>query len=126
MHRILLRTVVVDVPTAVHDRTRDFWATALAASARRGVNYPEYHVLEHPATPGPVMIQDIGDSPARFHLDIETDDVAAEVTRLLAAGADEVERHDDWVVLRDPAGLLFCVVPADADDFAEKSTAVDA
>jgi len=91
MHRILLRRIVVDVPTAVHDRSRDFWRTALAEQARRGVNYPGYHVLEHPAALGPVMVQDIGDSPARYHLDVETDDVAAEVTRLLAAGASEVE-----------------------------------
>jgi hypothetical protein len=126
MHRILLQTIMVDVPSAVHDRTRDFWATALAAQPRRGVKYPEYHSLEHAAAHAAVFVQDIGDAPARYHLDIETDDVSAEVSRLLAAGASEVERRDDWVVLRDPAGLLFCVVPAEADDFAEKSTVIDA
>jgi hypothetical protein len=125
MHRILLRTIVVDAPSDVHDRTRDFWTTALAADARRGVKYPEYHVLEHPAATGPVMVQDIGTTAARFHLDIETDDVEAEVARLLAAGAAEVERHDEWVVLSDPAGLLFCVVPAEGDDFAAHATVID-
>ncbi|HJQ42470.1 MAG TPA: VOC family protein [Jatrophihabitantaceae bacterium] len=124
MHRILLRTIVIDVPSNVHDAARDFWTTALAASARRGTVYPEYHVLEQAAVPGTVMVQNVGSAGARVHLDIETDDVEAEVGRLLAAGATEVERHKDWVVLSDPAGLLFCVVPAEAADFAEKATAV--
>jgi len=34
MHRILLRTIVVDAPSDVHDRTRDFWSTALNAQPR--------------------------------------------------------------------------------------------
>jgi hypothetical protein len=124
MHRILLRTIVIDVPAAAHDRTRDFWATALTAHARRGTVYPEYHVLEHAATLGPVMVQDIGAADARIHLDLETDDVEAEVSRLVSAGATEVERHKDWVVLRDPAGLLFCVVPGEGEDFEKSATVV--
>ena len=127
MHRILLRTIIVDVPSANHDATRDFWATALGAQAHRGVRHPEYHWMEHPASAGPVLIQDVGAAPARFHVDIETDDVEAEVTRLVGAGAAELERHGDlaerWVVLRDPAGLLFCVVPA-GDGFAEAAREV--
>lgn len=125
MHRILLRTIVVDTPSEDHARVRDFWTAALGATARRGVTYPEYHVLENAAASGPVMVQDVGTAPARFHVDIESDDVDAEVTRLVAVGATVVERHDNWVVLRDPAGLLFCVVPAEADDFAALAVQVD-
>ena len=117
MHRILLRAILIDAPAPVHDATLAFWTAALAASARRGVQHPEYHVLEHAAALGPVMVQNIGDAAARVHLDIESDDVDAEVERLLAAGATEVERHDDWVVLRDPAGIVFCVVPGDGEEF---------
>ena len=118
MHRILMRTVVLDFPSDVHDVARDFWGVALAAHVRRGREYPEYHVLEHPAACGPVMVQLLADGTSRIHLDIETDDPDAEVARLLAAGATIVERHEDWSVLRDPAGLLFCVVPASSEDFA--------
>jgi hypothetical protein len=125
MHRILLRKFFIDAPTAVHDRTRDFWVTALAAQPHRGVKYPEYHWFEHPASLAQIFVQDVGTASARYHLDIETDDVGAEVGRLLAAGAHEVERHEGWVVLRDPAGLLFCVVPEDGDGFAERATVVD-
>ncbi len=125
MHRILLRKFFIDAPAEVHDRTRDFWVTALAAQPHRGVKYPEYHWFEHPASVAQVFVQDVGSASARYHLDIETDNVEAEVTRLLAAGAQEVERHEGWVVLRDPAGLLFCVVPEEGEGFAEQSTVIE-
>lgn len=52
----------------------------------------------------------------RVHLDFGAGDVEEEVSRLIAAGAVEVGRHsfgDDfrWVVLADPEGNVFCVVP---------------
>jgi hypothetical protein len=59
-----------------------------------------------------LLVQELGDGAPRVHIDIHTDDVAAEVARLTALGAGEVERFDDWVVMRDPAGLPFCVVKA--------------
>jgi hypothetical protein len=110
-----MRTVVLDYPDDVHDRARRFWQRALDAGVRRGTANPEYHVLEHPAALGPVLVQNLGDGPSRLHLDIESDDTGAEVARLVAAGAVEVARTGDWIVLRDPGGLLFCVVPAEVD-----------
>jgi hypothetical protein len=57
------------------------------------------------------MVQRIGDeAPARVHLDVETDIVEAEVCRLEKLGATRVEAVKSWWVMRDPAGLLFCVV----------------
>lgn len=50
-------------------------------------------------------------TPARVHLDIETDDVAAEIRRVEGLGATVLERHDSYAVLTDPGGLVFCVVP---------------
>jgi predicted enzyme related to lactoylglutathione lyase len=51
----------------------------------------------------------------RVHLDFSAADVDAEVSRLTAAGAGEVGRHQfgdnfRWVVLADPEGNVFCVV----------------
>jgi hypothetical protein len=125
MHRILMRTVVIDFPPDVHDAARDFWAVALAAEARPGHVYPEYHVLEHSAATGPVMVQRLKDGASRIHLDIETDDPESEVSRLIGAGATVVERHKDWTVMRDPGGLVFCVVPPGSEDFADIAHPVD-
>jgi hypothetical protein len=125
MHRILLRTVVFDFPGDVHDAGRDFWATALDAGVRRGRTHAEYHALEHPAAVGPVLVQHLGAGPSRVHVDVESDDTGAEVSRLVAAGATVVERFDDWTVPADPGGLPFCVVPARLDeDFARDARTV--
>jgi len=123
-HRILLNTVVIDYPADVHDAGRDFWQTALAAGIRRGKVHPEYHVLEHPAALGTIMVQQLREGGPRVHLDIESDDVAAEVARLVGAGASVVEQHDDWTVLRDPGGLLFCVVPGEGEEFTANAREV--
>lgn len=52
--------------------------------------------------------------PKRHHMDLFTDDQAAEVERLIALGATRKEwRYPsgaDYVVLNDPDGNPFCVV----------------
>jgi hypothetical protein len=48
----------------------------------------------------------------RVHLDLRAVDREAEVARLIAAGASEVARHENWVVMADPEGNEFCVFPA--------------
>ena len=50
-----------------------------------------------------------------MHLDFSTDDVEAEVARLVELGATETGRNSfgdfGWVVLADPEGNAFCVAP---------------
>lgn len=80
--------------------------------------------LPEPASMSWVGLQDVGTPPARLHLDVETDDVEAEVTRLTRLGAVKVEDGRTWVVMRDPAGLLFDVVPAESPGFDEHARTV--
>lgn len=58
-----------------------------------------------------VEVQKVDHAP-RVHLDIETDDIEAEVARLAALGAREVSRPHGgrWVVMQAPTGHRFCVV----------------
>jgi hypothetical protein len=113
MHRSTLGVVVVDIDEPDHDKGLAFWAEALGATATRVKEYPEYHSVRGPAVPTGFLVQRIG-GPSRVHLDIYADNVEAEVARLEAAGAERVEFIDKWQVMRDPAGMLFCVVPAPA------------
>jgi hypothetical protein len=50
----------------------------------------------------------------RLHLDLYTDDREAEVKRLIKIGATRHRQtygpNDDFIVLEDPDGNLFCVV----------------
>lgn len=66
----------------------------------------------------------MGDSPARLHLDIETYDVEAEVARLVGLGATKVADGRAWVMMKDPSGLLFDIVPPESPWFAEHSRTV--
>lgn len=57
---------------------------------------------------------------ARIHLDLETEDRTAEVSRIIALGAtfhSEVEGSTrEWIVLQDPEGNEFCDIQSlDAD-----------
>lgn len=56
-----------------------------------------------------VSVQNISHE-SRVHLDLETDDEAAEVTRLEALGARKVAKVKHWTVMEAPTGQRFCVV----------------
>ena len=66
-------------------------------------------------------MQRLGDGPGRVHVDIHTDDLAAEVARLEGLGAQRVRQVHSWQVMRDPAGLTFCVVPDPAGTLSDDS-----
>ncbi len=59
--------------------------------------------------------------PQKLHLDIETDDVEAEVLRLEGLGARVKARIRRHVVMRAPGGHTFCVIPAARGDFASNA-----
>jgi Glyoxalase-like domain len=67
------------------------------------------------ATPeGPtldVFLQAITSQKARVHVDIETDDVEAEVHRLERLGGHRRRSVESWWVMEAPSGHIFCVVP---------------
>ncbi len=124
MHRILLREVVVDAPADTFAATRDFWAAALLTEARQVEDHPEFAALPDPASLSWVGLQSIGSGAARFHLDIETDDVDAEVERLTGLGAVKIAEGRTWVVMQDPSGLVFDVVPNETPFFSERARQV--
>ncbi|MEP7023508.1 MAG: VOC family protein [Actinomycetota bacterium] len=120
-HYSILNKIVVDVPAADHDRELAFWQAATGEQFLHFERFPEYHG-------GPVhgeqlwmLLQRLGDGPARMHVDIHTDDLEAEVTRLERAGASRVQRVNGWWVMQDPAGLLFCVIPDEPGTLTEEN-----
>ena len=76
-----------------------------------------YRRLRLPDAEIRILLQKTGDGKAskeRMHLDLESDDVEAEVARLEALGAirwdHQAERGFEFWVLRDPWGNEFCVL----------------
>ena len=106
-HFSRLTKVVIDVPASAHDRELSFWEAALGQPLPQFA-FPEYHGAALHGQDFWLLTQCLGDGPARVHLDIHTDDVEAEVARLEQLGAERVQ---PWQLMRDPAGLVFCVVP---------------
>ena len=114
-----LHVVVLDTARDAVAATADFWAAALGVTARPlDAPYDAYTYLADVPVPGgglAMLVQDVGaDTSPRIHLDLHVRHMAerdAEVARLVGLGAEVVDDSHRWVVLRDPVGLLVCVVP---------------
>ena len=113
-HYSRLSKIVIDVPEAVHDREVAFWSGATGQQLVRFDRHPEYHGADLPGHELGLLVQRLGDGPGRVHLDIHTDDPGAEMERLERLGAELVEQVHAWWIMRDPAGLVFCVIPEPA------------
>jgi Glyoxalase-like domain len=103
--------IVVDAPPADHDRELAFWRGASGQPLDELASHPEYHGSGLHGQDLALLVQRLGEGQARMHIDIHTDDLEAEVARLERLGAQRVEQVAHWWVMRDPAGLPFCVLP---------------
>lgn len=121
MHKSRLACLVIDCKDADLERHETFWASALGRGREEGVKDPKYRDLKGPASELRVLLQSVEHEP-RVHLDIETDNVPAEVARLKKLGAQEVGTCKTWVVMQAPSGHRFCVVNPQRPDFAENAT----
>lgn len=116
-HRSRLCQFVIDVDDL--QRGVDFWSTALQAVEEpiSSNSTPVYRRLRLPDSEIRILLQLTADAKThkgRIHLDLETDDVDAEIARLEVIGATrwdhQHERGYDFWVLRDPWGNEFCVL----------------
>ena len=118
MHKSRLSTIVIDCQTQQLDEAAQFWARALgwAAGSLADPEDANYRELAAPAGQVKVLLQAVT-HPSRVHLDIETNDVEAETTRLEALGAKRVTQVRKWWVMEAPTGQRFCVIPPQRPDF---------
>jgi predicted enzyme related to lactoylglutathione lyase len=111
MHRSRINGLLIDCNTNDIDSAARFWAEALGRAV--DPDHPgtrgDYRMLETPPDELSVQIQRV-DHDSRVHIDIETDDIAAEVARLENLGAKVDKRLERWVVMQAPTGQRFCVV----------------
>jgi hypothetical protein len=123
-HRSRLAALGIDCRDGDLEAHARFWSEALGY--RRGEPEADGKYVMFDPRPGEpqVFVQKVGHEP-RVHLDIETDDVEAEVTRLTRLGAREVERIRSWVVMEAPSGHRFCVVRPQRPDFPANASVWD-
>jgi hypothetical protein len=113
-HRSRLSTILIDAPSGAAPAVAAFWSQALGVPARTVPDEEQFTSLPG-ALPGLVLAVQAVDDQARYHVDIETDDVEAETTRLITLGAVEIGRWLDCRTLRAPGGHLVCVIPRHSD-----------
>jgi predicted enzyme related to lactoylglutathione lyase len=118
MHKSRLAGFIIDCRTADLEGAAEFWSQALGLSAQREpgdekyVNFERYNGLH-------IEVQKV-DHESRVHLDIETDDIEAEVLRLEALGAKRVTKVRTWWVMEAPTGQRFCVVRPQGPELARE------
>ena len=111
MHHSRLCSILIDCRTDDLESAARFWSEALGRPLREGANPGGSHYIglaTHDDEPV-VEVQKV-DHDSRVHLDIESDDIEAEVGRLEALGARRVAAIKTWVVMEAPTGQRFCVV----------------
>jgi|SRR5438105_4127846 hypothetical protein len=113
MHRSRLAGFIIDCQTGDLQAAASFWSSALGLDPR-GADGPTYVRLDGSSRDMAIEVQQVT-HPSRVHLDIESDDVEAEVARLERLGAKRLEAIKTWVVMESPTGQRFCVVKAKVD-----------
>ena len=123
MHKSKLSGFIIDCQTLDLDASADFWGNALGMAVRvlppgEGEIYKRLEDQQHGLH---IEVQAVSHE-SRVHLDIETNDIDAEVLRLERLGAKVVGPVRNWVVMEAPTGQRFCVVSASSADFEAKAT----
>jgi hypothetical protein len=126
MHHSRLCALLIDCRTDDVGEAADFWAQALgrAVDADHPGTRGDYVMLATPPDEPIVQVQRVHHE-SRVHLDIETDDIPAEVARLERLGATVVDRLERWVVMQAPTGQRFCVVRVQRPGFPKNATRWD-
>ena len=119
MHKSRVAGFIIDCRTDDLEIAATFWSAALGMEKRAlpGAEGQKYIRLIDPTDRLDIEVQ-IVDHESRVHLDIETDDIEAEVQRLEKLGARRVVKIHSWWVMQAPTGQKFCVVRARGGDFA--------
>lgn len=123
MHKSRLAGFILDCQTEDIDSAAKFWTQALGYRLKEPQSEVDEGLYRNFDT-GPgglhVEVQKV-EHPSRVHLDIETDDIEAEVQRLEKLGAKRIKQVRTWWVMEAPTGQRFCVVRPQSPDFAAKA-----
>src|SRR3954454_23940298 len=114
MHRSRVSTFLIDVRRDEVDAATTFWSEAPGVRTSSPDGEPQVITFPNATLGYGAEIQSVHDEP-RYHLDIETDDVPAEVARLTELGAVEIADWQGCHTLKAPGGHLFCVIPMHSD-----------
>ncbi|GAB3307918.1 VOC family protein [Geodermatophilus aquaeductus] len=120
-HRSRVAVLLLDLPPEVHAAGTDFWSAATGNPVEPDMTDPAWHRLGFLGGGLSFEVQRTGEgTPPRWHVDVETDDIPAEVARLEALGAQRKADMGSFWQMTDPAGLVFCVVGVQTGEAFER------
>ena len=122
MHKSKLAGFIIDCQTDDIERAAEFWGDALGMPVRElpAAEAALYKRLDDSQHGLNIEVQKVSHA-SRVHLDIETDNIEAEVRRLEKLGAKRIQAVHTWWVMEAPTGQRFCVVRAASKSFAEQA-----
>lgn len=120
MHKSQLAGFIIDCQDVDLDEAATFWSGALGLKAVTDPRSDDSKYRRLETAPGDleIEVQNV-DHPSRVHLDIETDDVEAEVARLENLGARRISKVHSWVIMEAPTGQRFCIIKPCRANFEE-------
>jgi predicted enzyme related to lactoylglutathione lyase len=123
MHKSKLSGFIIDCRTDDLKAAAGFWSAALGMPVRElpGAEGELYQRLEDAHHGLDIEVQKV-EHASRVHLDIESDDIEAEVRRLEKLGAKRVGAVKTWWVMEAPTGQRFCVVQAATPHFDRRAS----
>ena len=126
MHKSRLAGFIIDCQTQDLEGAARFWSAALGLDVRPPAQPvdPKYRTLDTAPDEVHLEVQQV-EHPSRVHLDIEADDIEAEVARLERLGAKRIAAVRTWYVMEAPTGQRFCVVRPQRADFAARANSWD-
>jgi predicted enzyme related to lactoylglutathione lyase len=125
MHKSRLAGFIIDCQTPDLESAARFWSAALGLAVRPSTpSEPAYRTLDTAPGDPHLEVQQV-EHPSRVHLDIEADDIEAEVRRLERLGARRIGPVRTWYLMQAPTGQRFCVVRAERAGFAERANTWD-
>jgi predicted enzyme related to lactoylglutathione lyase len=121
MHKSRLGGFIIDCQSDDLEAATGFWSAALGLQVTASAaSELKYRALATAADEVHLEVQ-IVEHPSRVHLDIEADDIEAEVRRLEKLGARRIGPVETWYVMEAPTGQRFCVVRVLRADFATRA-----
>ncbi|HUL47350.1 MAG TPA: VOC family protein [Steroidobacteraceae bacterium] len=126
MHKSRLAGFIIDCATSDLEGAARFWSAALGLALRPSADPADtrYRTLATAPDQPHLEVQQV-EHASRVHLDIEADDIEAEVARLERLGAKRVGPVRTWYVMEAPTGQRFCVVRPQRPDFALQANTWD-
>ena len=123
MHKSKLCGFIIDCQTDDVNSAAVFWGGALGMKVKKlpDEEGEKYVRLLDPTEHLHVEVQSVSHA-SRVHLDIETDNIEAEVQRLEKLGATRIKQINSWMVMEAPTGQRFCVVKQCSKNFEQQAS----